>query len=154
MSNVIPPIDGREAASAALGLRMVELRKQVADEIYHQLKGWVGRDASREVAAIALATWARRHAVDEQTSSRVLSWFEPEPKDEPGKDFLSSLEVVCARCDRPDPLMWHRWDCERAEECYAAWTAIGEQPEGWSPVKPPFSPPAVASVDADQAVKS
>ncbi len=79
--------DNRDASTAALALRVTEMRQQYAAEVYHQLKGWVGRDASRELAAMALATWSRRHVLDEQTTSRVLSFFEPERELKPGVDY-------------------------------------------------------------------
>lgn len=85
---------GVVAATANLSAR--EAKMAYADEVSHQLRHWVGKDAPREDAAVALSVWVRRHGLDDEIRGRVLANFDPRPEPAAGKDFLpgSGTEVL------------------------------------------------------------
>ena len=79
------------AQTAALGLRVANMRKAYADEVAHQLRGWVGKDADRQTAAAALDTWVRRHALDDDLRGMVLTNFDPRRELVDGSDWLKPV---------------------------------------------------------------
>jgi hypothetical protein len=83
---------GLVAATANLSAR--EAKMAYAGEVFHQLRGWVGKDAAREDAAAALDVWVRRHALDDEIRDRVLANFDPRREPQAGKDFLPEVPLA------------------------------------------------------------